>query len=197
MKTLRDKVPLLLAIGTVLAWIVYLRLDWLCNRCVGITSYSPPYEALDRWRRPIWGLTITLSLICALVAGFTAVRTSADVETPATMQWSRWWVATSIVLQQLCFLALQAFEIMLIHVSAWVARAPVCLLWALYFLGPFVYVRPISASRVLRSYSKDGWLFVSAALVWIAFYVFLSNRYGVPVSWNEVRDEYLRGHRGP
>ena len=65
----------------------------------------------------------------------------------------------------------------------------------MYWLAPFIYVRPLTKRAVLRSYSVSGWFFVAGALAWGVSYWILCDRYGVPVSWDEVKEQYFRGQR--
>jgi hypothetical protein len=106
-----------------------------------------------------------------------------------------WTHGVSIACQQLLFALLASLKIMLLHVSAWVSSVPILILWAMYWVAPLVYARPVSTYSVLRSYSTSGWFFVAGAITWGISYWIFSDRYGVPVSWDEIEEQYFRGSR--
>jgi hypothetical protein len=45
-----------------------------------------------------------------------------------------------------------------------VSSVPVLIIWIMWFVMPWVYLRPVSVRAYLRSCAKAGWLFVLAAL---------------------------------
>ena len=102
-------------------------------------------------------------------------------------------IVFSIIAQQSIFLIQQNNTILLRHVSAWVGWAPVWMVWILYFIFPFIYIRTLNAKTLFASYSKAGWVFVFAAIGWTLAYNILSERDGVPVSWNQVEKFYKIG----
>jgi hypothetical protein len=104
-----------------------------------------------------------------------------------------WLLWASIVIQQLVLLDLYGREILLVHVSSWVSRVPIVIIWALYAIAPVLYARPFGGERILRCYALSGWLFVLAAFVWWQSYWGLSKKYGVPVSWSEIEKSDMRG----
>lgn len=104
-----------------------------------------------------------------------------------------WPLWISILSHQLVFTAVAGLEVMLVHVSAWVSRGPIFILWGMYLVAPFTYLRPSTKRELLRRYAIAGWLFVLGAIAWGASYWILSEKYGVPVSWDQVRDRYMRG----
>lgn len=79
------------------------------------------------------------------------------------------------------------------HISQWVLWAPILLIWIMYFLMPVFYVRPLSVVMVLRSYSRAGWCFVIFAFTWSLMFFVLSERFGTPVSWDQVSRFYNLG----
>ena len=114
----------------------------------------------------------------------------SDLASKKSAVWPLW---ISFAVQQFVLLCLITTEIKLIHVSAWVSRVPIVILWSVYLAAPFVYVRPIGRRAILRSYALSGWLFVVAACAWGQSYSMLSEKFGVPVSWKEVEASYLKG----
>jgi hypothetical protein len=118
-----------------------------------------------------------------------------DSQAACAKSWKTGWLVTSIVIQQLLFFALQGLVIKLLDISAWVEYAPIWMLWALYFVAPFVYVRPITRRAVFQCYAKAGWFFVIAALGWFVAYNILCSKYGIPVSWDDVQHRYYQSER--
>lgn len=101
--------------------------------------------------------------------------------------------ALSILIQQSVFLYLTSTRVLFMHISQWVLWAPILLIWIMYFLMPVFYVRPLSVVMVLRSYSRAGWCFVIFAFTWSLMFFVLSERFGTPVSWDQVSRFYNLG----
>jgi hypothetical protein len=102
----------------------------------------------------------------------------------------RWLSFLSFGAQQVVFVSLLFCYPLLMYVSIWVVRVPVVIIWALGFVVPLIYVRPISVSDFLKNHAKSGWLFVAAGLVWIASYNFFCARDGTPVSYEAMKSRY-------
>lgn len=87
-----------------------------------------------------------------------------------------------VALQQFVFWLIQTFRFTLIGISWWVISVPIWLLWALYFVAPLVYERPLSPPKYVQSLAFKGWLFILASAVWNVAYFVFSKVYGVPIS---------------
>ena len=98
-----------------------------------------------------------------------------------------WLLGLSIAAHQIVFTSLVLAEVRFMYVSAWVLRAPVGILWAVYLAAPFIHVRPIAKPSLIRSYALSGWLYVGAAIAWSICYIIFSERFGTPVSWDAVK----------
>jgi hypothetical protein len=93
------------------------------------------------------------------------------------------------------FAVLAAMEVRLLHVSGWVSRGPIFVIWSMYLLAPWVYAPTRPGAEMLRRYSVGGWFFVLGAAGWAVCYFILCNKYGVPVSWETVKEQWMRGNR--
>jgi len=196
----RPKSALILAAATVLAWAALLYLEWVCSHHSYDIDATPPYGLLNRLRILAWVVAALLSPICAIAFALTAQppATASSIPPNPSRRFHPILIATSIVLQQAVFVATPGFEYSLINVSAWVVSAPIYLLWTLYFLIPFFYVRPLSVVGIFRSYATKGWLVVLAAIAWNFTYASLCQRDGIPVSYDAMRRDYeYRGIETP
>lgn len=102
------------------------------------------------------------------------------------------WIAFSLVAQQVAFAVLAFSYPLLMWVSVWVVKVPVVIFWALAFLVPLNFVTPNGVRDYCRIVAKKGWLFVFAAVVWVASYWWFSAREGTPVSYDAMKAYYER-----
>ena len=98
-------------------------------------------------------------------------------------------LAVGIVAQQLLLTSFLYWYPTRVGIVVWVDRAPVEIMWALSFVSPLVFIRPLSASLFVRGWSKGGWLYVAAAFVWVNIYWYVGEHYGWPVN-----SEWARAH---
>src|SRR5687767_560309 len=96
---------------------------------------------------------------------------------------SRTWILwVSIAAQQLIFLLAVGLRVPLLSISVWVIYVPVVIIWSLYLVVPLLPPK----KEKLRAYALTGWIFVLAAASWTGSYIILSEKYGTPVSWEDV-----------
>jgi hypothetical protein len=72
---------------------------------------------------------------------------------------------------------------------------PVVIIWALYAIVPPLTQKKEKKHALLRAYALVGWIFAAAAASWAGSYFVLSEKYGVPVSWDEVQQRQSKANQ--